>query len=496
MLRRLVEKYDRQVHRFLEILPGVFSWSLILFPFWGSFWIPHYVAYYIILFDVLWFYKSGSLAVAAVVSHLRMNAAKEYDWISDARRLPNFGKVHHLVIIPTYKEPLHTLERGIDSILQGDFPKKQISVCVSFENREGKPARDKARVLRTKYGHRFANFLINFHADAPGEVAGKSSNEASAGKFCKKMLVDRGRQNIDMIVVTSKDADGVFSEKYLSALTYKFLASSSPHLLFWQPVVLYYTNIWKVPAPVRVMNTIGSVWQTALNSRPDKLVNFSIYSTSLKLLDDVGYWDIDVIPEDFRIFFKSYFAKGGKVDVEPIFLPVYADAAESTSYVKSLVNFYEQEKRWAWGVSDDAYFIKNWLLHSEIPFWAKTVRVANVLFDHFLWPVNWFAITLGANIPVLLNPLFAQTVMGQNLPRVSFGILTVCWVFLAIILVVDWRQRPKNQQARPFFKKLVGPMEFVLLPVVTLIFSALPGIDAHTRLMLGKYLEYKVTEKV
>jgi hypothetical protein len=40
------------------------------------------------------------------------------------------------------------------------------------------------------------------------------------------------------------------------------------------------------------------------------------------------------------------------------------------------------------------------------------------------------------------------------------------------------------------------PLEFLLLPVVGFFFSALPGIDAHTRLMFGKYLEYKVTEKV
>ena len=106
------------------------------------------------------------------------------------------------------------------------------------------------------------------------------------------------------------------------------------------------------------------------------------------------------------------------------------------------------------------------------------------------------AITIGANIPVLLNPLFAQTVMGQNLPRVSFGILTFCWVFLAVILIVDMRQRPKREGRLSIFRKILAPVEFVLLPIVTLIFSALPGIDAHTRLMLGKYLEYRVTEKV
>ena len=82
------------------------------------------------------------------------------------------------------------------------------------------------------------------------------------------------------------------------------------------------------------------------------------------------------------------------------------------------------------------------------------------------------------------------------MPRVSFGILSACWIFLATILIIDFRQRPKREGEVSLIKKIMMPFEFVLMPVVTLIFSALPGIDAHTRLMLGKYLEYKVTEKV
>ena len=167
-----------------------------------------------------------------------------------------------------------------------------------------------------------------------------------------------------------------------------------------------------------------------------------------------------------------------------------------STYFKSLVNLYEQEKRWAWGVSDDAYFIKKWLTHTHIPFWKRTIRVFKVLEDHFLWPVNWFAITLGATVPVILNPVFAQTVMGQNLPKIAFGILTFCWIFLAVILFIDLKQRPKRLEKVSFFRKIITPFEFVLMPVVTFIFTALPGIDAHTRLMLGKYLEYRVTEKV
>ncbi len=496
MIKQFVERYDRQVHRFLEILPGTFSWSLILFPVWGSFWIPHYVAYYIILFDIFWFYKSGTLAVTSVISHVKLNAAKKYDWLSDAKKLTDFHKVHHLIIIPTYKEPLHTLMRGLDSVMAQDLPGKQISVCLAFEEREGKEARRKALEIEKTYGEKFANLIVTYHPDLPGEVKGKSSNEAFAGKYAKKFLVNKQKRDINFITVTSKDADGVFFEKYFSCLTYMFLTSENRHLRFWQPIVLFYTNIWKIPAPIRVMSALSSVYQTGINVRSDKLVNYSSYSTSLTLVHNVGYWDVDVIPEDYRIFFKSYFAFEGKVEVNPIFLPIYVDAAESTTYFKSLVNLYEQEKRWAWGVSDDAYFIKKWLVATNIPFWQRTSRVFKVLLDHFLWPVNWFAVTLGATIPVLLNPVFAQTVMGQNLPRISFAILTTCWLFLAVVLLVDFRQRPTRDNKVGLIRRLITPVEFILMPVVTLIFTALPGIDAHTRLMLGKYLEYRVTEKV
>jgi cellulose synthase/poly-beta-1,6-N-acetylglucosamine synthase-like glycosyltransferase len=496
MVKEFVEKYDKQVHRFLEILPGTFSWTLILFPFWGSFWIPHYVAYFIIFFVMFWFYKSAALAISATISHIKMNAAKEYDWLADVKKLADFKKIHHLIVVPTYLEPMHTIEKGLDSIAAQDFPYKQISVCVAFEEREGKSVREKARALKKKYKGKFANLLISYHPDIVQEVKGKSSNQAYAGKLAKKLLVDEQKRDINLITVTSKDADAILSEKYLSCLTYKFLTNKHKFLLFWQPIVLFYNNIWKIPAPIRVMSTFSSIWQTGLNSRTDRLINYSIYSISLKLLDEVGYWDVDVIPEDYRIFFKSYFAKDGNVDVEPIFLPVYADAAESSSYFKSLVNLYEQEKRWAWGVSDDAYFIKKWLTSTNIPFWKKTVRISKVLEDHFLWPVNWFAITLGTSLPAILNPVFAQTVMGQNLPRLAFTILTISWTFLIVILIIDIRQRPKREHKVSFLRKILTPFEFVMIPVITLIFTALPGIDAHTRLMLGKYMEYRVTEKV
>jgi cellulose synthase/poly-beta-1,6-N-acetylglucosamine synthase-like glycosyltransferase len=487
---------SRRAQRSLEILPGLFSWSLILFPFWGSLFFPVVVAYYVIAFDVYWLYRSISTAILAVLAHFRMQATQSYDWLGDIVLFPDWKRIHHIIVLPTYKEPLHTLRRTLKGLKKQTFPRKQITVVVSFEKREGKPAREKAKALQKEFASYFANFLITFHPDLPGEVAGKSSNTSWAAKFAKKELVDKRGYDINYLTITSEDADAVLHRNYLSALTYSFLDHPKRFRRIWQAAIVFYNNIWRVPAPIRVLATTWSVVQMSVLMRRDRLINFSTYSTSMKLVDEIGYWDVDVIPEDYRLFFKAYFHFKGKVDVESIFLPVYADAAESTSYWKTMFNQYEQVKRWAWGVSDDSYIIKRWIKAKEISFWEKTIRVAKVLEDHFLWPVNWFAITLGALLPPLINKDFSRTILGKTLPQVSSAILTLSLISLLVILIIDARQRPPRPKDVSLLKRLFQPFEFILLPIVGFFFNALPGIDAHTRLMLGKYIEYRVTEKV
>ena len=73
----------------------------------------------------------------------------------------------------------------------------------------------------------------------------------------------------------------------------------------------------------------------------------------------------------------------------------------------------------------------------------------------------------------------------------------MCLLALAVMIILNFRLRPKSEKRRiPILSPIWELLEFVTLPIIGFFFTALPGIDAHTRLMLGKYIEYRVTEKV
>jgi hypothetical protein len=498
MIKRYFRRHPIRTQRALEILPGFFSWSLILFPVWGSFLVPTLVAYYVIAFAVYWLYRSITLAVLSVVAHFKIRASEKFNWAADLeKQFPKrWDTIHHIIVIPTYKEPIAILERTIIALSKQSFPLKNMHIMVSFEVREGEDGKIKSAQLKEKFKGIFGDLWTTFHPDIQGEIKGKSSNTCWGAIQAKKLLVDKKGIAIENVTITSEDADAQFHHHYFAALTYEFLKTDKPFNKIWQGAIVFYNNIWSVPSPVRVLASIFSVTQMYILMRKDRLVNFSTYSTSLKHIHDIGYWDTDVIPEDYRLFFKSYFAKHGDFEAEPIFLPIWADAAESDGFWNTMVNQYQQLKRWAWGVSDDAYIIRQYVLADEIPFWDKTIRIFKVIEDHFLWPVNWFAITVSAILPPLLNETFSRTILGKTLPQVTSTLLTLSLVSLIAIFIIDAANRPPRPNKWNPLSYILQPLEFLLLPIVGFFFSALPGIDAHTRLMLGKYIEYKVTEKV
>jgi hypothetical protein len=492
----MTEKRDFST-RILEILPGFISWNLILFPYWGILIIPEVVAYFVLLFNIYWFYQSFQIAISATISHFRIQASMTYNWMNDVINFGDFKNLRHVVLIPTYKEPLYVLERTLESLKKQSFPTKQMVVVLAMEMREDKKERElKVNALRKKYSKVFEHLYVTVHELTKGEAVGKASNERHSAIWIKKNYIDKYKRNIDYITVTSCDADHVYHSEHFACLAFKFLDNPKRYQYFWQPAMLFYNNIWELPALTRVPNTLASIWNLSQLPRKDRLINAQNYALSFRLLHEVDYWDPDKIPEDWGIFFKSFYAKKGGIEVEPLYLPVYADAPRSATTWRTLRNQYDQLKRWSWGVSDLPWIVKNYLTVPGIPFWDKTTRVSAALWSHLLWPVNWFIITIGLTLPTLLNPAFGRTTLGYMVPQMSSFVLTLALGFLIVMIFLDYTYKPKRPENYPAWRLLLTPLEFILMPIAGFVFGALPGLDAHTRLMLGKYMEYKVTEKV
>lgn len=494
LLTTFFTRYPRKSIRALEIIPPLLAVFLISMPFWGAVFFPLQLAYFIIFFNMYWLYKSANLAICSLISSRKIKNAEKIDWLDRVKPLPNFEKMAHVVIVPTYQEGITKIKETIESISDQTFPKSQIYVFVAFEERE-KDAREKASELQKEYRGQFGGFYSTFHPDNPSEVKGKSSNQAYAARYANKILLEEGKLDVDYLTVSSVDADCIFDKQFFAYLSYKFLVSPDPYHLFWQSANVTYNNFWQVPSFIRIISFFSSLWRISLLVQGLKLIPNSVYTLSFKLLRQIDYWDTDVIPEDYRIFFKAFFRTAGKVSVEPIFLKTSMDSPKSNTYARSLLNKYHQERRWSWGISDDAVYLKWWLIVRQAPFFKKTYLVSNVILDHILWPANWYIITISANLIVFLNPVFSRTSLGYSLPRMSGFILTLCLFALFILIYVDFDMRSKRYAGTSKFRQFIFPLEFVLMPISGFFLSSLPALISHLQLIIGKRLEYRVTEK-
>ncbi|MBM3205558.1 hypothetical protein FJZ41_01755, partial [Candidatus Shapirobacteria bacterium] len=402
-MKNFVEKYDQQTQRFLEMLPGTLAWTVILFPLWGAFFMPRIVAYFTIAFLVFWFYRSFQSAILGIKGYLKIRQSEKTDWFKKYLKDKNknslpWRQIKHVIIIPNYNESVEIMAESLRALAnQNGVDKKQLVVVLAMEERAA-GAHDRAEELLKKFKGSFGQLTATFHPDGiVGEIKGKASNEAWAAKEIKKALVDKKGFDIKKLTITSCDADAHFHPQYFAALTYQFALNPQRYLRFWQSPICWHNNFWRVPALIRITGTLSNAGYLASIQEPDGLFfNYSSYSTSFYLLDKVGYWDTDIIPEDWHIFLQSFFHEQGKVEVNPIFLPTSIDAPEGKTYLAALKNRYQQCKRHAWGATDIPYAIKEAFKHPEISVLTRFFRVYKVVESHLIWSTNWFILTLGA----------------------------------------------------------------------------------------------------
>ncbi len=545
---------NRRIQRLLEIVPGAITWTLIVGSIGLSFRWPQVVAWFVLTFDVYWLYKAAMLTGSVAVAAAQIRRTVDVDWRARAyalrdvpgrialiesrmpaiaRRIeglsragerlaaeggrreldrlraerqdllrllarrgdsiPDPDRLWHVALVPTYTEPYEKLFETVRALAETDWPAGRRMVAIITRETDMAGRENVAR-LREIFGSRFLHFFHILDPLEPGHVVGKSSAMAYGGRWLYRELKRLGFDPSE-VLVTDLDSDYRVHRRYFGYLSWTFLTDPDRFRRLFQPVPMFHNNLWQTPLPIRLVAIGATHVQMWRSLTPERLISFSSYSVSLQTVHEVDYWATDAIPEDSRFYWKSFFRYSGEFRAIPLFMPIYGDAVRARSYPRSLIEQYTQIRRWAWGVTDIPYYIRNAFAHSEIPRHVRIRRLIDLWLDHLNWAIAPFVIIFGSNLPLVLNPAFAETTLGQNLPLYASWLLTGAFGCLAVLMYVEERIAPPRPAAWGLFRNVMSRVQWLLLPFVGLLFSNLPALDAQTRLMAGRYLEYRVTEK-
>ncbi len=509
----------RWLQRLLEIVPGLISWAIILGPIWLSFSYPWLVAYFVLTFDFYMLCRSLWLGVTVVVGFRRVRSVEATDWMArleagdhggsaggnpspdadafgaaDGTPVPDWRGYTQLALIPTYTESLDKLRETVRALAAAEWPRDR-KVCAIITRETDEQGIENVRVLREEFGTAFGDFIHIRDPLEPGIVVGKSSAMAWGGRYLYRLLVRERGMDPARILITDLDADFRVHPQYFTYLAWMHVSDPNRETQLYQPIPYFHNNIWEAPVLLRLFAAMLTQMQLWRNVMPEKLVSFSSYSTTLKMVHEVGYWATDAIPEDSRFYWKSYFRYGDRFRAVPLFIPIYGDAVRARTYWRSMMVQYTQARRWAWGVTDIPFVVQSAFRHPEIPRFSRVWRIMNLFWEHISWAIGPFVITFGALIPLLLNPAFGQTILGQNLPLFASTMLTLAFVSLIVMIYVENAIVPPRPASWGPVTRAISYAQWLGLPVIGILFSNLPALDAQTRLMTGRYLEYRVTEK-
>ena len=293
------------------------------------------------------------------------------------------------------------------------------------------------------------------------------------------------------------DSDTVVPPDYFASLTYYFLVCPERTRASFQPVPVYNNNIWETPGITRVLEIGSSFFQLVEATNPEKLVTFSSHSMSFKALVEVDYWPVDMISDDSAIFWKSFIHYNGKYHVVPMYATLSMDAVVAETRWKTLVNVYKQKRRWAWGVENFPIVMRAFLQNKNIPFFLKLKTGFKLFEGHISWTTWAFLLTIIGWLPgIFAGREFAHSVFYYSAPRITGTVFHLASLSLITSVILSLYLLPKKQISHPILKRIVFTFQWLLVPLTFIFLSAIPALDAQTRLMFGKYMTFWVTDKV
>lgn len=490
-----------RIWRFIEIFPGAVAWFALIMPVVFSFLWPSFVAIYILIFDIYWVFRAFYMALFLRRSYIKMKKALRTDYGEKIKSL-NYketgiskDELYQVVIFATFKEELDTLLPSVQSVVDADWlPKKKI-ILLAGEESDKERLENNANFLREKFKGKLFDFVVSEHpSNIVGEIRGKGAGSAWAGRRLSEYIA---KKDIDeaKTMVTIADADTRFHRQYFNAISYEFLSNPNRHRRSYQPIPLYSNNIWYAPTVSRLVAWGSSFWQMIEASRPWRLMNFSTHSYSLKMLREMDYWATDVVNEDSRQFWRAYFAFDGDHLAVPIYVPVYLDAVVGESLYISMGNLYKQKRRWAYGVEHLPYVVLEAIRNEKIPFWDKWVKIYRVAQGSFDLVVASMQLLFVGWLPIIFSESFRHTVLAYNYPDIARIILSVAWIAAIFSVYTSLSFLPPRPRGFGKIKYVEMVADWIVTPVSAIFFSAIPALDAQTRLMLGKYMGFWVTPK-
>lgn len=474
--------------RFYEILPGALAWSTLILMVLFSWALPTAVSVFIILFDIYWLLKTVYLSLHLRATFADMKAVMKKNWLAEleVHNGDDWEKIEHLVVFPMYKEPYEVVKESFGSLHHANYLKEKMMVVLAIEERAGEFAKDVAEKIKKDFEGRFGKFLITVHpADIPGEIPGKGGNETWAVKEAKKLLID-GKIDPENVLVSSFDVDTQIFPEYFSRLTYMFLNSEDRLRAIYQPVPFFTNNVYDSPAIARVISFSSTFWQMMQQARPERLTSFSSQSIPLKALLDMDFWNTDVVSEDSRIFWQGYLTYHGNFRVVPLHYPVSMDANVAHTLWGTLKNLYKQQRRWGWGSENIPYMLEGFRNDKEIPASKKRFWTFTVLEGFHSWATNSIMIFALGWLPVALGGKnFNLSLLSYSLPNITRLIVQISMFGIASSAILGILLLPPKPDWFRWYHYGLYVLQWALIPFTLIIFGAIPGLEAQTRLMLG-----------
>lgn len=493
--------------RNLDGIPGCLAWLALLVSLALAVLAPYSI---LLLASLLGLYSALRFLFAGIANFMglrKIRAWQQTDWQAYWQQQAgpdslNPDDVQHLILIPNFSETVATLRATLQNLARYPEARQRMTIVLALEAaEEGSVA--KGELLRQEFQARFASLHCSVHPRGlPGEMQCKSANLAWAARWARQNLVGDGKLQLDNLVVTSMDADTLWDTRYFSALTSLFALHPQRHLRFWQAPIRYHANIWDISPPMRLVNAYSTAFELAYLAAPWWLpLPMSSYSLSMRLLEQSGYWDGDVIADEWHMFIKSWFVRSGQVRLERIFLPFAAHATTGNTLREVVVNRYQQTLRHAWGSKEVGYIIARMLERPDVEFGVAFQLLFRVAHDILLAGAGWVLLTVGSQVTFLFHPEILQELLELNVRSPIFMALQLSFLLVSVLCVVLWAQdvsmRPPRPADRPqtLRERLLTLVSFPLMLVLALVFVALPTLQAQTRLMLGIPLQFRVTRK-